>query len=107
MEITFITMEITSPTGSYDEIVMFRVSFAFNDSYILKFQVGYSRILLIKVTYISVKWAASMRVSRLNSLKHFMNLPRYVQGRDEHNNKNEICSKMSCVNSIVLVYING
>ena len=53
---------------------MFRVSFAFNDSYILEFQVGYSRILLIRVTYIGVKWAASMRVSKLNSLKHFMNL---------------------------------
>ena len=55
----------------------------------------------------SVKWAASMRVSRLNSLKHFINLPEYVQSLNEHNYKNEICSKMSCVNSIVLVYTNG
>ena len=55
----------------------------------------------------SVKWAASMRVSRLNSLKHFMNLLGYVQGRNEHNYKNEKCLKMSCVNSIVLVYTNG
>ena len=58
---------------------MIRVSFAFNDSYILEFQVGYSRILLIRVIYMSVKWAASMRLSRLNSLKHFMNLPGYVR----------------------------
>ena len=41
---------------------MFRVSFAFNDSYILEFQMEYSKILLIRITYISVKWAASMRV---------------------------------------------
>ena len=86
---------------------MFRVSFAFNDPYILEFQVEYIRILLIRVTYMSVKWAASMRVSKLNSLKHFMNLPRYVQGQNEHNYKNEICPKKSCVNSIVFVYING
>ena len=85
---------------------MFRVSFAFNDSYILEFQVGYSRILLIRVTYMSVKWAASMRVLRLNSLKHFMNLPGNVQGRNEHNYMNEICSKISYVNSIVLMYTN-
>jgi len=86
---------------------MFRVSFAFNDSYTLEFQVGYNRILLIRVTYISVKWAASIRVSRLNSLKHFMSLSGYVQGRNEHNYKNEICSKRRCVNSIVLVYTNS
>ena len=86
---------------------MFRISFAFNDSYILKIQVGYSKILLIRVTYMSVKWATSMRVSRLNSLKYFMNLPGYVQGQNEHNYKNEICSKMSYVNSIILVYTNG
>ena len=53
---------------------MFRVRFAFNDSYILENQVGYSKIFLIRVTYMSVKWTASMRVLRLNSLKHFMNL---------------------------------
>ena len=86
---------------------MFKLSFAFNDSYILEFQMGYSKILLIRVTYMSVKWAASMRVSRLNSLKHFVNLPGYVQGRNEHNYKNEICSKRSYVNSIILVYTNG
>ena len=67
---------------------MFRVSFAFNDSYILEFWVEYSRILLIRITYMNVKWAASMRVLRLNSLKHFMNLPGYVQGWNEHNYKN-------------------
>ena len=55
----------------------------------------------------SVKWVAFMRVSRLNSLKHFMNLPGYVQGRNEHNYKNEICPKRSCVNSIVFCYTNG
>ena len=55
----------------------------------------------------SMKWAASIRVSRLNSLKHFMNLPGYVQGQNEHNYKNEICPKRSCVNSIVFVYTNG
>ena len=86
---------------------MFRVSFAFNDPYILEFQVEYIRILLIRVTYMSVKWAASMRVSRLNSLKHFMNLSGYVQYRNEHNYKNEKCPKRSYVNSIVLVYTNG
>ena len=36
----------------------------------------------------SVKWAASMRVLRLSSLKHFMNLLGYVQGQNEHNYKN-------------------
>ena len=86
---------------------MFRISFTFNDSYILEFQVGYNRIFLIRVTYMSMKWAASIRVSRLNSLKHFMNLPGYVQGQNEHNYKNEICPKRSCVNSIVFVYTNG
>ena len=86
---------------------MIRVNFAVNDSYILKIQVGYSRIFLIRVTYMSVKWATSMRVSRLNSLKHFMNLPGYVQGQNEHNYKNEICPKRSYVNSIVLVYTNS
>ena len=54
-----------------------------------------------------VKWAASMRVLRLNSLKHFMNLPGYVQGRNEPNYKNVICSKWNYENSIVLVYTNG
>ena len=72
---------------------MFRVGFASNDSYILEIQVGYNRILLIRVTYISVKWATSIRVLRLNSLKHFMNLPGYIQGRNEHNYKNKICTK--------------
>ena len=72
---------------------MFRVNFAFNDFYILKIQVGYSRILLIRVTYMSVKWVASMRILRLNSLKHFMNLPGYVQGRNEHNYKNRKMSE--------------
>ena len=72
---------------------MFRVSFTFNDSYILKFWVGYNMIFLIRITYMSVKWTASMRVSRLNSLKHFMNLPGYVQGRNEHNYKNWKMSK--------------
>ena len=86
---------------------MFRVSFVFNNSYILEFQVGYNMILLIRVTYMSVKWAASIRVSRLNSLKHFINILEYVQGRNEQNYKNEICSERSCVNSIVLVYTNG
>ena len=86
---------------------MFRVNSAFNDSYILENQVGYSRILLIRITYMSVKWAAFMRVSRLNSLKHFMNLPGYVQGQNEHNYMNEICSKRSYKNSILLVYTNG
>ena len=86
---------------------MFRVSFAFNDSYILENQMGYGRIFLIRITYMSVKWAASMGVSRLNSLKHFMNLPGYVQGQNEHNYMNEICSKRRYKNSIVLVYING
>jgi hypothetical protein len=46
-----ITAEITSPTHSYDTTVMpaalLRVSYAFNDSHILKIQVGYSRILLM------------------------------------------------------------
>ena len=70
-----------------------RVNFAFNDSYILEIQVGYSRLFLIRVTYISVKWAASMRFLRLNSLKHFINLPGYVHGRNEQNYKNELCSK--------------
>ena len=37
----------------------------------------------------SVKWAASVRILRLNSLKYFMNLPGYVQGQNEHNYKNE------------------
>ena len=68
---------------------------------------GYSRIFLIRITYMSVKWAASMTVLRLNSLKYFMNLPGYVQGRNEHNYKNKICLKSSYVNSIILVYING
>ena len=86
---------------------MFRVSFAFNDSYILEFRVEYNTIHFIRVTYMSMKWADSMRVSRLNSLKHFMNSPGYVQGRNEHNYKNEICLKRNCINSIVLVYING
>ena len=54
-----------------------------------------------------VKWAAFMRVLKLDSLKHFMNLPRYVQSRNEHNCKNEICLKRSYVNFIVLVYTNG
>ena len=54
---------------------------------------GYSKILLIRITYMSVKWAASMRVLRLNSLKHFMNLPGYVQGRNEHNYKNRKMSE--------------
>ena len=85
---------------------MFRVSFPFNDSYILEIQVGYSKIFLIRVTYMGVKWAASMRV-RLDSLKHFMNLPGYVQDQNGHNYENEICSKWNCVNSIVLVYTNG
>ena len=86
---------------------MFKVRFAFNDSYILEFRVGYSRILLIRITYMSLKWAAFMKVSRLNSLKHFMNLLGYVQDQNGHNYENEICSKWNCVNSIVLVYING
>ena len=47
-----------------------RVSKAFNDSYILTYQMGYSRILLIRITYVSVNWADSMRIIRLNSLKH-------------------------------------
>ena len=85
---------------------MFRVSFTFNDSYILEIQVGYSKIFLIRVTYMGVKWAASMRV-RLDSLKHFMNLPGYVQDQNGHNYEKEICSKWNCENSIVLVYTNG
>ena len=36
-----------------------------------------------------------------------MNLPRYVQGQNEQNYKNELYLKRSCVNSIVLVYTNG
>ena len=67
----------------------------------------YSRIFLIRVTYMHVKWAASMRVLRLNSLKHFMNLPGYVQGRNEPNYKNVICLKWNYENSIVLVYTNA
>ena len=55
----------------------------------------------------SLKWAAFMRVSMLNSLKHFMNLLGYVQDRNEHNYKNEKCSKRNYMNSIVLVYTNG
>ena len=47
-----------------------RVSKAFNDSYILTYQMGYSRILLIRITYVSVNWVDSMRIIRLNSLKH-------------------------------------
>ena len=85
---------------------MFRISFSFNDSYILEIQVGYTVIFLIRVTYMNVKWAASMRVLRLNSLEHIMNIPGYVQGKNEQNHKNELCLKMSCVNSIILVYTN-
>ena len=54
---------------------------------------GFSRILLIRITYMSVKWAASMRVSRLNSLEHFMNLLGYVQRRNEHYYKNRKMSE--------------
>ena len=50
--------------------VVIRVSKAFNDSYILANQMGYGRILLIRITYVSVNWADSMRIIRLNSLKH-------------------------------------
>ena len=86
---------------------MFRVSFDFNDSYILEIQVGYSRIFLIRVTYMSMKWAVSMRVLRLNSLEHFLNIPRYVQDRNELNRHHELCLKRSYVNSIVMVYTNS
>ena len=55
----------------------------------------------------NVKWAASMRVLRLNSLKHFMNLPGYVQGEMNTTTRIEKCPKRSSVNSIVLVYTNG
>ena len=41
----------------------------------------------------SVNWAASMRVLRLNSLKYFMNLLGYVQGRNECNYKNQKMSE--------------
>ena len=41
----------------------------------------------------SVKWATSTTVSRLNFLKHFINLPGYVQGRNEHNYKNRKMSE--------------
>ena len=54
----------------------------------------------------NVKWAATMRVLRLNSLEHIMNIPGYVQGKNEQNHNNELCLKMSCVNSIILVYTN-
>ena len=38
-----------------------------------------------------------MRVLRLNSLKHFMNLPGYVQGQNEHNYKNrKMSEKKQC-----------
>ena len=55
----------------------------------------------------SMKWAASMRVLRLNSLEHFLNIPRYVQDRNDLNRKHELCSKRSYVNSIVMVYTNS
>ena len=53
-------MEITCLiTPSYDEIVMpvmkIRVIYAFNDSYTLENQVEYSRILLIRIIYMSMK----------------------------------------------------
>ena len=48
-----------------------------------------------------------MRVLRLNSLEHIMNIPGYVQGKNEQNHNNELCLKMSCVNSIILVYTNA
>ena len=41
----------------------------------------------------SVKWATSMRVFRLNSLEHFMKILGYIHGQNEHNHKNELCSK--------------
>ena len=41
----------------------------------------------------SVNWAAFMRVLRLNSLKYFMNLLGYVQGRNAYNYKNRKMSK--------------
>ena len=50
--------------------VVTKVSNAFNDSYILTNRTGYSRILLIRIAYVSVNWADSMRIIRLNSLKH-------------------------------------
>ena len=54
-----VTVEITFPTHCYDEIVIhakWRISYAFNDS------------------YMSVKWATSMRFLRLNSLEYAWNL---------------------------------
>lgn len=69
-----ITIEKTSPTYSYDEIGIpigkIRVSYAFNNSYILEIQVEYSRIFLIRITYMSVKEPLQMRIVRMNSLKH-------------------------------------
>ena len=57
-----------------------KLSLAFNDFYILKIQVEYDRILSIKITYVSVNWAGSMRINmRPNSLEYSLK-PGVVQG---------------------------
>ena len=59
-----------------------------------KIQVGYSRILLLRITYVDVEWADSMRMSRAEfSTKHSWR-PGVSQGRNEHNRKNQTMSGM-------------
>ena len=76
---------------------MFKVSFAFNDSYILEFWVGYNRILLIRVTYMSVKWAASMRVFKAEFSKthhEFIRIrlgPKWTQLYERNMFEKELC----------------
>ena len=52
------------------------------------------------------KVAVSMRIIRLNSLKH-SGLPGIVQGQNEHNRATTWCLEGYCVITIVMVYTNG
>ena len=55
---------------------------------LIKFQVRYNIILLIEVTYVSVRVTVSVRIDKNARFSKALMKPRVVQGQNEHNNEN-------------------
>lgn len=69
------------------------ISFAFNDSYSLDIQVGYSRILL-KVTYMSVNWAGSMRIEKAKFSRALMNFQVLFRAKMNTIERTKLCMQI-------------
>ena len=85
---------IFNPIHSKDETVHIcceiRISYAFNDIYILVRLRGYCRILFMEVTYVSKKGATSMRIMK-GIFSKILGEPSGVHGQNEHKRENQLC----------------